>query len=240
MFAERTECLPKIWGIVGRMDMTDPQWDRLGQFVRQRRTQLGLSQKLGGPSDTTVGKIEAGKWRPKRGVVATLHKIDTALHWAAGSSSRILAGGDPTPLPSRQVAEVPVQQAPQEPTAGDWLIDVEAGARAIKLIGDRLIAAMQDGASGSVGVVAAILADMATEYANALFAAVEENRMRELRFAEPTTAAMLAARHFQSIHDNAPAGSGPDDRATADTPTIGTGLRPHDEPQDPSRLTGRG
>lgn len=196
------------------MDMTDPQWDRLGQFVRQRRTQLGLSQKLGGPSDTTVGKIEAGKWRPKRGVVATLHKIDTALHWTAGSSSHILAGGDPTPLPSESVATNPVQQSPQEPTSGDWLIDIEAGARAIKLIGDRLIAAMEVTAADSIGVVAAILADMATEYANALFAAVEENRMRELRFAEPTTAAMLAARHFQSIRDNvrASVGAGRDNR----------------------------
>jgi len=78
---------------------TGPQWARLGKFVRERRTRLGLSQRdvaeRGGPSDTTQQRIEAGEWRPGRGVSTTLEKLDRGLGWKPGSASRILAGGEP-------------------------------------------------------------------------------------------------------------------------------------------------
>ncbi|GAB4677632.1 helix-turn-helix domain-containing protein [Mycobacterium avium] len=99
MFAKGCFCLPKFWGIVGRME-TAPRWDRLANYVQEFRAMRGMSQKAvaanGGPSDTTLGKIEAGAWRPKRGVDRTLEKLDRGLGWEPGSASRVLAGGEPT------------------------------------------------------------------------------------------------------------------------------------------------
>lgn len=101
MFAERDYCLPKISGIVGGMQM-HPDWARLAAAVRSARglrTQKAIAD-AGGPSDTTIGKIEANEWRPKRGVGDTLDKLDKGLGWSPGSAERILAGGDPTPSES--------------------------------------------------------------------------------------------------------------------------------------------
>lgn len=81
------------------METHEPQWDRLAYYVSAHRARRGMSQKAvtknGGPSDTTLGKIEAGKWRPQRGVDETLDKLDHGLGWEPGSASRVLAGGEP-------------------------------------------------------------------------------------------------------------------------------------------------
>ncbi|MEH3135919.1 MAG: hypothetical protein PGN30_13075 [Mycolicibacterium neoaurum] len=97
MFAQQSFCLPNISGIVGRME---PQWERLGREVLNRRTSRGWSQSAvrerGGPSDTLQTKIESGNWRPSRGVDETLQKIDIGMEWLPGSASRVLAGGEPS------------------------------------------------------------------------------------------------------------------------------------------------
>lgn len=70
-----------------------------GQQVRARREELGLTQaqvrEAGGPSDTTLTKIESGEGpAPSR---ATLRKLEQALHWAEGSALTTLGGGEPVP-----------------------------------------------------------------------------------------------------------------------------------------------
>lgn len=74
--------------------------ERLGTYVKARREELGLTQKdlarHGGPSDTTVSKIEMGKTdriQPK-----TARELDEALRWRSGSSESIMAGGKPVEL----------------------------------------------------------------------------------------------------------------------------------------------
>lgn len=73
------------------------QWARLGEYVRAARgarTQKAI-HALGGPTDTTIGKIESGQWRPTRGVDQTLEKLDKGLGWQPGAATRILQGQEP-------------------------------------------------------------------------------------------------------------------------------------------------
>jgi transcriptional regulator with XRE-family HTH domain len=72
--------------------------ERLGAYVEARRKELGLSQAdlagRGGPSDTTISKIELG--RATRILPKTARELDLALRWAAGSSEAIMTGGEPS------------------------------------------------------------------------------------------------------------------------------------------------
>jgi transcriptional regulator with XRE-family HTH domain len=97
----------------GSDDDHDPDrqdWSRLGRLVRERRTDLGLTQAevhgAGGPSPATLYLLEAGRrgsYRPQ-----VLRRLERALGWRAGSIRRVLAGGQPvlddadeTPSPIR-------------------------------------------------------------------------------------------------------------------------------------------
>lgn len=92
-------------------------WERLGQYVRRARGPR--SQKAiraaGGPTDTTISKIEANEWRPTRGVDKTLEKLEKGLGWQPGDAARVLSGDEPVgsvevqPSPARIVllSEVP-------------------------------------------------------------------------------------------------------------------------------------
>lgn len=75
-------------------------WEKLAEAVKARRNELGLTQadigRLGGPSPAVVGAIENNRAtqlspRLRRG-------LDEALQWEAGSVSRVLAGGQATPI----------------------------------------------------------------------------------------------------------------------------------------------
>jgi transcriptional regulator with XRE-family HTH domain len=73
-------------------------WSHLGQLVRERRTELGLTQaeihSAGGPSAATLYLIETGRrgsYRPQ-----VLRRLERALGWRAGSVRRALAGDQPT------------------------------------------------------------------------------------------------------------------------------------------------
>lgn len=75
----------------------EPDWASLAAAVRAAR---GLrSQKAisaaGGPSDTTLSKIEANEWRPTRAVDETLAKLDQGFGWPPGTAADILAGNPP-------------------------------------------------------------------------------------------------------------------------------------------------
>lgn len=74
----------------------------LGEFgvmVKARRDQLGLTQEQvsakGGPSDTTMTKIENGDGKPPADL--TLRKLDRALSWAPGTARSLLHGEFPLP-----------------------------------------------------------------------------------------------------------------------------------------------
>lgn len=114
LFAERHYCLPNIWGIVGNMNEEVLQWDRLGHWVRNARG--ARSQKaihlLGGPTDTTIGKIETGQWRPTRAVSETLEKLEKGLGWNPGDATRILRGEEPLGTTGRRVEVVLLSQVP--------------------------------------------------------------------------------------------------------------------------------
>jgi transcriptional regulator with XRE-family HTH domain len=75
-------------------DPDQQDWSYLGRLVRERRTELGLTQaevqSAGGPSPATLYLIEAGRrgsYRPQ-----VLRRLERALGWPAGSVRRALAG----------------------------------------------------------------------------------------------------------------------------------------------------
>ncbi|MCX8559823.1 hypothetical protein OS122_02775 [Mycolicibacterium mucogenicum] len=73
---------------------TEPRWEQLAVAVkvaRGLRSQKAIAE-AGGPSDTTIGKIEANEWRPTRAVEDTLRKLDEGLGWGLGTAAAILAG----------------------------------------------------------------------------------------------------------------------------------------------------
>ena len=78
-------------------DPDQQDWSHLGRLVRERRTELGLTQAevhgAGGPSPATLYLIETGgrgSYRPQ-----VLRRLERALGWRAGSVRRVLAGGQP-------------------------------------------------------------------------------------------------------------------------------------------------
>lgn len=80
--------------------MDNDVWNRLGQAVKDRRLELGLSVRAAATiaeiNRATWGTLEEGDRRLSRHL---WKGVEGALAWAPGSVSRILAGGDPTPLP---------------------------------------------------------------------------------------------------------------------------------------------
>lgn len=77
---------------------TNPDWERLGRLVKERRLRLGwaVAKCTAGRdiSDTTWGKLEGGNpIDPKK-----LGTVATAIRWTAQSVDEILGGGDPTEL----------------------------------------------------------------------------------------------------------------------------------------------
>lgn len=95
------------YGVDGRPDLT-----RFGQIVRERRERLGRQQDrmtdYGGPSSTTMSKIERGDLSHPS--PSTLRKLDTGLEWQPGSAATTLAGGTPHELSSGplELSEIPI------------------------------------------------------------------------------------------------------------------------------------
>lgn len=80
--------------MLGMTDRSDPDWDALARAVRQRRTDLGLSQGAvaarGGPSDFVISRIENNEEpRPR---ADTLRKLDAGLDWDPGTSHTLVFG----------------------------------------------------------------------------------------------------------------------------------------------------
>lgn len=107
--------------------------ERFGRIVYERRMELGLTQdevaNQGGPTDTTMGKIENGDWTPGNRHT-TFRKLDTGLRWRPGSARTTLDGGEPEPIPDdapefvRDVmAKMPVlpRNAPNAPVLGELM-----------------------------------------------------------------------------------------------------------------------
>lgn len=97
-----------MWHDVG---MEPNNWERLGEAIRARRAQLGLTQqdvsRSGGPSDFTLSAIEQGT--PRTYHQRTKMALERVLRWKSGAVESILAGEDPAgwELPGTPVAEKP-------------------------------------------------------------------------------------------------------------------------------------
>lgn len=91
--------------------MTGTEWNRLGERIVQRRTELGMrtTKSLAEQTGLTprmLGDIENG--RRDNYAAGTLAQIELALKWQAGSIKGVLEGGDPTPIsaaPNLRAAE---------------------------------------------------------------------------------------------------------------------------------------
>ena len=111
--------------------MAAKDWERLAEFVRERRVELGLTQEdaraAGGPSTATMRLLEGAlqhSYQP-----ATLRDLENVLQWGRGSVRMILAGGDPVPLADfagapRAVPAIARREVPFHAGAGssdeDW------------------------------------------------------------------------------------------------------------------------
>jgi transcriptional regulator with XRE-family HTH domain len=86
--------------------------ERLDEAMRQRRVQLGLSwEDIAAAADITsahLRRIRTGQYLPRD---TTAAKLERAFRWSAGSIDAVLAGGEPTPLPTRRL---------RPPTRSDW------------------------------------------------------------------------------------------------------------------------
>ena len=104
----------------------------LGQLIRDRREQLGLSQRelaerAGLKTRITVGNAEAGRdvkdW--------VLRRLDHALGWRARSSERYLADGAVPEI------ETPAEERFTDPTEADiWAIGELSKERRREIIGE--------------------------------------------------------------------------------------------------------
>lgn len=102
-------------------------WARLGRAVRERREELGLTQAdvaaAGGPSPATQYLIESGardSYRPR-----LLRGLERAMGWAAYSTARVLAGGEP-----EVVGEPPPAVPPPRPASPGAGVPAQPGVSA--------------------------------------------------------------------------------------------------------------
>lgn len=106
----------------------DPDYGHLQRVVLAWRALRGMSQSdvaaAGGPSDTTLGNIEAGKWS-SRAPADTLKKLDRGFGWPKGTARRVLYESfDPVeswPTGRPVGAEAPLEFGP----GGEWLSVLE-------------------------------------------------------------------------------------------------------------------
>lgn len=142
-FADPRFGLPKFSGNLVRMS---PNLEALGQAVYDRRSQLGLTQdqvtKRGGPSDTTLTKIENATTTPSP---STLRKLDAGLAWTPGSARRVLDGTGTWEESGYSPADIEgdVDVTPEDhwihsvSTARDvllWAIESGTGKRAVEML----------------------------------------------------------------------------------------------------------
>jgi transcriptional regulator with XRE-family HTH domain len=106
-------------------------WDHLAQLIRERRAELGLTQRevhsVGGPSPATLYQLESGhrgSYRPH-----ILRRLERALGWGAGSVRRALAGGQPllegeadsTPSRPEGPHRIPRPARAEPMASADWI-----------------------------------------------------------------------------------------------------------------------
>jgi transcriptional regulator with XRE-family HTH domain len=101
---------------------SDQNWDHLARLIRDRRAELGLTQRevhnIGGPSPATLYQLESGHPGSYRAHI--LRRLERALGWAAGSVRRALAGGLPVLDGAGEINEINPPAAGQ-PDSHEWI-----------------------------------------------------------------------------------------------------------------------
>ncbi|BBX30695.1 MULTISPECIES: helix-turn-helix domain-containing protein [Mycolicibacterium] len=96
---------------------------RLGQFIRDRRKQLRLTQtelaERASMNPVSISNLETGSQGPPR--EATRQRLESALVWDSGAISHVLAGGDPD------------SYARQLPPTSEPVVDTKSLGRAIRM-----------------------------------------------------------------------------------------------------------
>jgi len=104
--------------------VTLEQRTRFGALVAARRSELGRLSRddvhaAGGPSDTTLARLENPDSQMPPPRKATFPKLDLGLQWVPGSAARAWAGGDPVGLEQAELANT--ESAPAEGPEGNPL-----------------------------------------------------------------------------------------------------------------------
>lgn len=97
-------------------------WKRLGELLVQRRIELAprYRKRTAFAGDTGIHwrlLYDIERARRKSFTPETLAAVEVAYRWQPGSVARVLAGGDPVPIPEPQA--VPSSPEP-EPRFSDW------------------------------------------------------------------------------------------------------------------------
>ena len=75
--------------------VTETQWERLYRIVEERRRLVGLTlagiQAVGGPSPKWVQNLRTMQGGPTNRMRAPMAKLDSALHWPAGTTWGLVA-----------------------------------------------------------------------------------------------------------------------------------------------------
>jgi transcriptional regulator with XRE-family HTH domain len=105
-----------------REDAQRQNWSRLGQLIKERRVDLGLTQaevsSAGGPSPATLYLLEHGRreyYRPQ-----ILRRLERALNWRAGSVNKVLTGDQPTLHHENSIGPPVDEDRMSDPTGQDW------------------------------------------------------------------------------------------------------------------------
>jgi transcriptional regulator with XRE-family HTH domain len=105
-----------------REDAQRQNWSRLGQLIKERRVDLGLTQaevsSAGGPSPATLYLLEHGRrefYRPQ-----ILRRLERALNWRAGSVNKVLTGDQPKLHHENSIGPPVDEDRMSDPTGQDW------------------------------------------------------------------------------------------------------------------------
>lgn len=127
-------------------------WKRLGDAIKARREELGMSTQqaladAAGVTRQSVQSLESGKQRTR--MPASIPAIEKPLGWEAGTAATILSGGAPGPQngPTGRLADGMPVRVVQELSAGQ-VVDTEVVELSIPGSPFKMVGILKQDASG--------------------------------------------------------------------------------------------